>query len=162
MLRARHVLPICQGRSAHAETADRLESVIASAACGRACACACIINHPFSLKSLPYHLHNTKPASACLSSAQSFFFHFTAIVINTFCSRCPCMAMTLPKNDQQSQSIPREPDFVGRKPSMHTHIHPNLHSGSRSCYNLRRRGIGKCSVVVQHCNLPSYLAYTCM
>lgn len=24
-------------------------------------------------------------------------------------------------NDQQSQSIPREPDLVGRKPSMHTH-----------------------------------------
>jgi hypothetical protein len=29
--------------------------------------------------------------------------------------------MTLPKDDQQSQSIPREPASVGRKPSMHPH-----------------------------------------
>ena len=32
--------------------------------------------------------------------------------------------MTLP-NDQQSQSIPREPAFVGRKPSMHTPTRPH-------------------------------------
>lgn len=52
---------------------------------------------------------------------------------------------------------PREPDFVGRKPSMHTHIdHPaSTREPGHSCY-LRRRGLGECcgSTSLQPTTMP--------
>ena len=57
----------------------------------------------------------------------------------------------------RANRCPREPGFVGRKPSMHTHIHSTRAPG-RSCY-LRRRGLGGVSWCYSTSLQPTTMPY---
>lgn len=112
----------------HAETADRLRSVIASEACVRACIWLSLLRR-LSSPVLCLHAIIFTELCFCMSLIDQSFCHqlpLSQIAPTKLYSRRPWM--TLPKDDQQSQSIPREPASVGRKPSMRAPTHTPIPS----------------------------------